>query len=295
MKDAEGEYKLDADDEKIPIDPLDFEDGDEVDITVTVTDGVGETDDKDITIDIGDAADAAATFDKATIEDDEEDARWSVDREIDPMTKAGTTTIEVDQEQAKVVIVVQLFEVWDDPDTDVDELNFDVDGRGSLPDWITVYGPDEWEEIYDRRGDVNVGDGPSDVRDGDQVVVIVIDRSAMDGDNESLTGGSFTITAADDEGNFTEETIAIAVADTNVGITPGDDEVVSIVGDAQGIDPLTIDFDEDQDPDIAGGTDPVLVVYTWSTVTPGANATDDDVEDGYLGQFDSSASRAGCG
>ena len=66
-------------------------------------------------------------------------------------TKAGTTTVTVDQEQAKVVIVVQLFEVWDDPDTDVDELDFDVDGRGSLPDWITVYGPDEWEEIYDRR------------------------------------------------------------------------------------------------------------------------------------------------
>ena len=36
--------------------------------------------------------------------------------------------------------------------------------------------------------DVNVGDGPSDVRDGDQVVVIVIDRSAaMDGDRRRVS------------------------------------------------------------------------------------------------------------
>ena len=187
----------------------------------------------------------------------------------------------MDQEQAKVVIVVQLFEVWDDPDTDVDELDFDVDGRGSLPDWISVYGPDEWEEIYDRRDDVNSGDGPSGARDGDQVVVIVIDRSAADGENVDLSSASFTISAEDDEGNSTTETFSVSITDTNVDITPGDDDVVSIVGDAEGIAPLTIDFDAAQDPDIAGGTHPVLVVYTWSSIDPGADGdfgTDDDVE-----------------
>ena len=270
---------------RTPLTPLDHETADEVDITVTVTDAAdypdveSRTDDKVITIDIEDAADEAPVFSQSTIADDQEDARWAVSRTVDRVTKAGTTKITVDQEQDQVVIVVQLFEVWDDPDTDVDELEFDVDGRGSLPDWITVYGPDEWEEIYDRRDDVNEGDAPSEVRDGDQVVVIVIDRSADDGENVDLSGASFTISAEDDENNSTTETISIAVTDTNVGITPGDDDVVSIVGDPEGIAPLMAHFDATQDPDIAGGTHPALVVYTWSTLTDTDNnpATDDDV------------------
>ena len=278
VKNADGTYKLDAKDQKIPIEPLDFEDDDEVDINVTVTDGAGETDDKDITFDLEDAADEAPKFAQGTIADDEEDARWSVSRKVDAVTKAGTTTIEVDQEQDKVVIVVQLFEVWSDPDTDVDELDFSVGGRGSLPDWASVYGPDEWEEIYDRRDDVNSGDAPSVVRDGDHVVVIVLDRGA-DGENVSLSGASFTITARDDEGNSTTETIAIGVDDVNVDIIEDPkNPVVEIVGDPEGIAPLTIDFDADQDPDIAGGDHPVLVVYTWSSVVPGATDADPDVE-----------------
>ena len=273
----------DGEERTVPLSPLDHEEGDDVDIVVSVTDAPGyanvesRTDTKTITIDIEDAADEAPRFAHGTIADDEEDARWSVSRKTDLMTKAGTTTIEVDQEQDKVVIVVQLFEVWSDPDTDVDELDFSVGGRGSLPDWMSVYGPDEWEEIYDRRGDVNSGDGPSGVRDGDHVVVIVLDRSAADGENVSLSGASFTITAEDDEGNSTTETIAIGVDDTNVGITPDPkNPVVEIVGDPEGIAPLTIDFDAAQDPDIAGGEHPVLVVYTWSTLTDDDNdpATD---------------------
>ncbi len=264
---------------KTAVEPLDFEDDDEVDITVTVTDGAGETDDKDITFDLEDAADEAPTFAHGTIDDDA-DGAWSVSRKVDAKTKAGTTTIEVDQEQDKVVIVVQLFEVWSDPDTDVDELDFSVGGRGSLPDWMSVYGPDEWEEVYDRRGDVNQGDGPSDVRDGDQVVVIVLDRGA-DGENVSLSGASFTITARDAEGNSTTETIAIGVDDINVDIPAAKaDDVVTIVGDPEGIAPLTIDFDGDLDPDIAGGDHPVLVVYTWSSIAAGGDGdfgTDDDV------------------
>ena len=243
---------------------------------MTVTDGVGETDDKDITFDLEDAADEAPTFSQSTIADDEEDARWSVSRKPDAKNNTGTTTIEVDQEQDRVVIVVQLFEVWSDPDTDVDELDFSVGGRGSLPDWMSVYGPDEWEEIYDRRGDVNSGDGPSDVRDGDQVVVIVLDRSAADGENVSLSGASFTISAKDDENNSTTETISIGVDDINVDIIEDPkNPVVTIVGDPEGIAELMIDFDADQDPDIANGDHPVLVVYTWSTIT----STDDFATD----------------
>ena len=72
---------------RTPLSPLDHEEGDEVDITVTVTDASGyanvesRTDDKVITIDIEDAADEAPKFSQSTIADDEADedtpARWS--------------------------------------------------------------------------------------------------------------------------------------------------------------------------------------------------------------------------
>ena len=263
---------------KTPVMPLDFEDGDEVDINVTVVDGAGEEDDKDITFDLTDAEDEAPTFSHSTIADDQDDARWAVSRTVNRVTEEGTTKITVDQEQDKVVIVVQLFEVWSDPDTDVDELHFDVDGRASLDDdWISVYGPDEWEEIYDRRDDVNSGDAPSEVRDGDHVVVIVIDRSAMTGENSSRDGASFMISAEDDEGNSTTEHISIAIKDTNVGITEDPkNPVVSIVGDPEGIAPLMPHFDADQDPDIADGNHPALVVYTWSTLTDADNDPETD-------------------
>ena len=123
--------------------PLDFENGDEIDIEVTVVDGAGEDDDKVITIDIDDAADEAPAFQSSAIEGA---AR-------NPVTK--TTTVTVDQEAASLgtednprdasqVIVVQLSEAWEDADTDDDELDFSIGGKGGLPDWITVYGPDDW-------------------------------------------------------------------------------------------------------------------------------------------------------
>ena len=60
-----------------------------------------------------------------------------------------------------------------------------------LPDWVTVYGPDDWEDIYERRGDVDDrSDGPG-VRSGDEVVVIVIDRTTgEDGDNVQFRHGT---------------------------------------------------------------------------------------------------------
>ena len=264
-----------------PIKPLDFEQGDEVDITVMVTDGGSGTypkdggilpanregDEKDITFDIVDAADTAPAFDPTAVRGGD-----------GGMRSKKTTTITVDQDEPVEVIVVQLSEAWKDEDSDDDELDFGpVGGKSDLPDWITVYGPDEWERIYDRRDNDHVDESHADddVRDGDQVVVIVINREATD----DMETHSFTLVAKDDEGNSTTETISIKVKDTNVGITPDPkNPVVSIVGDPEGIAPLSIGFDASQDPDIAGGTHPVLVVYTWShdNATPG-DVTDDPI------------------
>ena len=250
-----------------PVKALDHEDEDEIDIVVTVVDGVGEEDDKTITIDVEDAPDEAPVFSQTSIAEP-----IKASRTTDRMTKLGTTTLTVNQEQDdKIVVVVQLSKVWSDADSDVDDLDIEVGGRSGIPDWVTVYGPDEWEDIWERRSDVDgEDDAPSGIRDDDQVVVIVIDRtSGRDGDNEGVGAAlaSFTLTATDDEGNPTTETIAIDVSDTNVPITVDeDDPVVSIGGTASGTGHITMTFGIDQDPDLDVHSDAVLVLFTWSTI-----------------------------
>ena len=219
-----------------------------------------------ITIDVDDVDDEAPAFSQTSIA-----APIKASRKVDAKTKAGTTSLTVNQEQNdKLVVVVQLSEVWSDVDSDEDDLDFDLGGRSGLPDWVTVYGPDDWEDIHERRSAVGESDAPSGTRDGDQVIVIVIDRtSGEDGDNEGVGTAlaSFTLTATDDEGNSTTETISINVSDTNVPITVDDDDpVVAITGTASGLGHVNMAFGADQDPDLDEPGDAVLVLYTWSTI-----------------------------
>ena len=275
--DDEGEPLVNAKGEPTPIKPINYEMGDEVEFKVTATDGQGETDEQRVRVDVVDVDDAAPMFSHSSISD--------ATRKPDPMDDdSGITTLTVDQQDEATVVVVQLSEVWTDADTDVDELDFSVSGKGGLPDWIKVYGPDEWEDIYSRRDDVQRGDGPSGLRDRDPAIAIVIDHSASMGDDRSPGEalGSFKLTATDPEGNKTTETISIDVKDINVGIpTASEDDVVKITGDPDGTGSLEMVFDQDLDPDFAAGEMPVLVIYTWSNVTAGPDGilgNTDDVE-----------------
>ena len=242
--------------------PLNYDtpNGDEFTITVTAKDGQGDTDTKEIDIDIDDAADEAPRF-------------------------AGKKKYTVDQqESAKIVYVVQLSDAWSDADSDDDDLRFDVGGKGNLPSWIKVYGPDDWEDIYERQDDVPEDEDEAkklgidlkdlgDIRDRDQAIAIVIDRKSADaqGDVGSYT---FTLSATDDDGNTardlktgkkTPTEITIEVMDTNVDITEdAKNPVVEIKGSPNGLGSLTIDFDAAQDPDLDSAADATLVLYTWS-------------------------------
>ena len=259
---AEGHAK---EGEVIPVDPIDYEAGDEIDFEVTVTDGADEADDRTISIDVENAADESPVFQPAETggtRDDEE----------------MTTTIEVEQDQGRDVLVFRLDELWDDADTDDDDLSFDVGGTDDLPDWIKVYGPDRWEDIYEnRRYDVEPEDGDdvTGLRDRDEVVVIVVDRSTAP-TNASLDGVSFTISADDGGGRMnsvTTETIMIDVVNENVNPADGDDAVSITGGDPNdddevtGTGNLTVNVNFDLDPDLAGGESTYLVLYTWMVST----------------------------
>ena len=259
--------------EVIPVPAIDYEAGDEIEFVVTVTDmdGDGEEDVADIDIDIENAADESPMFQVAPT---------GGTRDADDMT----TTISVDQQTSeRTILVMRVDELWDDDDTEDDDLDIDVPESGKdLPDWIKVYGPDRWDDIYEnRRTDITDDevDAVEDVRDRDEVILIVIDRTATeDGEDVSLTGGSFTITADDGDNDPVTETIMISVNNTNVN-PPDATKVVSITGgdpnkakEVTGTGNLEMNVNFNLDPDLASGETPYLVLYTWSVST---NVADD--------------------
>ncbi|MCY4340805.1 MAG: putative Ig domain-containing protein [Gammaproteobacteria bacterium] len=188
-----------------------------------------------------------------------------------PAPAKDTTTITVPQQgTGDLVIVVPLEDAWDDGEdgTDSNELIFGKDDEDiNGLDWIKVYGPREWEKIYENpRTGVDDGDAPSGLGDSEEAVAIVIDRTAgEDGDNVGTGTFSFKLTATDGEGNTATETINVKVTDTNVDISADAEDVVEIVNkdEANGLGSLNMAFDEEKDPDFVGDAKPVLVLYTW--------------------------------
>ncbi|MCY4341289.1 MAG: Ig-like domain-containing protein [Gammaproteobacteria bacterium] len=295
-----------------PVAPLDFENGDRVEITVRVWDNLryqevdGELKSKPYVFDssgnfepLADdnfADERVTTFNIVDADDDapmfvpkgvyKTQTMTLADKDRDP--KTATTTIEVDQE-SRTVIVVRLEAAWEDKDTRDRDLNFEVDSAGldeNSKKWITVYGPGQWDDIQARSKRVGEevidADRPSGLGNREEVVVIVVDREAGEGANDFPGGGklpSFTLTASDGA-KRTTETISIKVVDTNVPIADADkDKVVTIVGDPSdpsGTGPLTMDVKVNLDPDLGGPGDALLVVYTWShdPGTPGNDADD---------------------
>ena len=272
-----------------PVKPLDFEKGEEVDITVRVWDNFRykEVNDKivrRVADDDGDfvlalaAGNAADTHEFTFDIVDADDAKPEFDEDkihgADAKRAETTTTITVGQEGAEDrVIVVPLEDAWSDDGTASDELVFDW-GEEDLPGWIKVYGPRGWESIFTRVRGVDEDDGPSNLRDSEKAFVIVIDRTA-DGDNVGTDDFSFTLTATDDEGNKATETIKIDVTDTNVAIPDDAEDVVKIVNkdEANGLGSLTMRFNQELDPDFAGGAEPALVLYTWKLAARAADDT----------------------
>ena len=281
-----------------PVDPLDFENGDRVEITVWAWDNLryqevdGKLESKPYVFnkagdfellddDGGNAADErVTTFDIVDADDDAPmfvptgvyKTRTMTLKAADRDPKTATTTIEVDQE-SRTVIVVPLEDAWEDEDTADRDLVFGSDDE-AIKDlgWINVYGPDQWSDIQARSKRVGEevvdGDRPTGIGARDQVVVIVVDREAGEGANE-LPGGklpSFTLTASDGA-KRTTETISIKVVDTNVDIADADKDKVVMIdpkGDPNGTGSLEMKVDLSLDPDLDGPGDALLAVYTWS-------------------------------
>ena len=194
---------------------LDYETINRITVTVTATDGIDgpdadtepDTYTEEIAVDIDDVndlpmgeglADNPAT--PATVETD---------------FNIGSGTYGVSQsETLKEILYIKLEDIFTDQEDASDRLTFTASVSGS---WVSIlHGPAEWGDLENVTwGDTDIGDTGTPNRtavivaddtdppaDGEQVLIIELDRTGRNNDQGAM--GSFTITATDRD-NGTEQ------------------------------------------------------------------------------------------
>ena len=192
---------------------------------------------------------------------------------------AGAYGVE-QSESLKEVVYIKLEDIWDDEETDTDDLIFGLTVSGS---WITILRqPTEWGDIEGIDWNDNTF---GDATEANRTVVIVGDDDATPGANEWVaiieidrTGpnngqgdrGSFTLTARDEHGATGSREYMIIPADENESVAPG---AVSLSGSPREDATLRATFNDDRDPDLAGSAMPAQVLYQWYRVAPDTDGT----------------------
>ena len=150
--------------------------------------------------------------------------------------------------------------------------------------WIDIkYGPVEWDEI---ESDVTWGAADSTANEtaatigtaptagsNTMVVVVEIDRTERHDQGDS---GSFTLTATDHEDATGSRTYTVTPIDEATNIE-SDAVAVTISGGVREDGTLRANFDDNEDPDLAGSLTPAVVLYTWYRV--GGLSTPADTSD----------------
>ena len=244
---------------------LDHETVDRITVTITANDGTAAavTEEIDVRIDdVNDTPTAEGIGDNPATPTPETDFN------------IASGTYGVSQSEAlKEILYINLEDIWNDQEDDSDDLTFSASVSGS---WITIlHGPSEWGDIEgvtwgdadigdtgtDNRTAVIVGDAATEPDDGDQVLIIEIDRTGRNNDQGAM--GSFTINATDRDGGTGSMTYRVMPTDQNLNPT----NAVTLSGAAREDATLRASFNDDRDPDLGGATTPALVVYQWFRAT----------------------------
>ena len=138
--------------------------------------------------------------------------------------------------------------------------------------WVSIlHGPAEWGDLENvtwgdtdigdtgqaNRTAVIIGDDADAPADGEQVLIIELDRTGRNNDQGAM--GSFTINATDRDGGTGTMTYRVPVTDQNLNPT----NAVTLSGAAREDATLRASFNDDRDPDLGGSTTPALVIYQW--------------------------------
>ena len=244
---------------------LDYETINRITVTVTANDGTAAAVTEEIAVDIDDVNDspmAEGIGDNAATPAVETD-----------FNLPGDGTYGVDQqERLKEIVYIKLQDIWNDQEDASDRLTFTASVTGS---WVSiVHGPAEWGDIESVTwGDDDIGDTGTPNRtavivaddtdppsDGEQVLIIELDRTGRNNDQSAM--GSFTITATDRDGGTGSMTYRVPVTDENLPAT----NAVTLSGAAREDAILRASFNDDRDPDLAGSATPALVLYQWFRV-----------------------------
>ena len=249
---------------------LDYETINRITVTVTANDGTAAAVTEEIAVDIDDVNDRP----KAEMIGD------------NPATPAAETTniaggtYGVNQsETLKEILYIKLEDIWTDQEDASDRLTFTASVSGS---WVSIlHGPAEWGDIEgvtwgdDDIGDtgtpnrtaVTIADDTDAPADGEQVLIIELDRTGRNNDQDAM--GSFTITATDRDSGTGSMTYRVPVTDQN--LTPTN--AVTLSGAAREDATLRATFNDDRDPDLGGAATPALVLYQWFRVASDGTET----------------------
>ena len=240
---------------------LDYENVDEITITVQVSDGViTDAVTEEIDVDINDVNEKPVV--------------------LESYDGPGSEAVTVEQsEDAKEYLWIKAHELWGDMDDRQDAGDMNFDASSNVP-WITIVYKGAWEDLEDgpdgdsRTADDNVAwgtirevtasDAGTEPDDSDDYVIVVeIDRTKANNKQADVAkGGEITLTARDEGGATGEHKVKVSVTDENLDI--GADAVtISSVNEREGMT-LTAKFDEEKDPDLVGSPEAYLVIYTWS-------------------------------
>ena len=196
----------------------------------------------------------------------------------------ATADLAVEQQALGVkLIYINLDDLWTDPDEgDDNDLTYRASSSVS---WIEIkHGPTEWDEI---ESDVTWGAADSTANEtastigaapaagsNTMVVVVEIDRTERHDQGDS---GSFTLTATDDDNDDPatgSRTYTVTPTDEDINIE-SDSVAVTISGGVREDGTLRANFDDNEDPDLAGSLTPAVALYTWYRVDADANGDPD--------------------
>lgn len=264
---------------------LDHESYEDIELTITATDGVNATDTREINFDVDDRNEAP----QLVVANATDSSGASTQLTVTGTGAQQKVSYEVMQQESDVVRIylnlVDLYEDEDQGDGD-DDINFSVNLRDAP--WLKIlHGPRKWEDIKDgpdddanTSDDVSWGSGLDTPADDDVVVILELDRTGSDGTGANARSdpdeidqdrdGVFSVTARDEGRASTTTNIIFAITDENLDPrADGSTDVgvyLSRSSPRQG-DRLTMRFEPTIDPDFDGqeAGRPVVVLYLWET------------------------------
>ena len=174
------------------------------------------------------------------------------------------------------LLYINLYDLWTDSDSGDDDATLTYRASSSVS-WIKIkYGPARWSDLEDDGVTWGTADSTenevastigADPGTGSNTMVVVVEIDRTERDNQG-DEGSFTLTAEDNDGAIGSRTYTVTPTDEDTSIASN---AVTIGGGVREDGTLRANFDDNEDPDLAGSLTPAVVLYTWYRVDADAD------------------------